>query len=212
MHATRGRSLLARVARELATTRAVTLVAVNEPAPSGGDAVDLDEVFAEWHLADDGVWERDAARVIAVDAARRVLLVGAGTDDPERARWFTPGGGLEPGESERAAAARELFEESGLVVPADELVGPVAVRDAEFTYFGRPCRQHEALFYARVDGATPVRTDGWTAVERAAVADIAWWDLGELATTTTTIYPPLLVSLATELIEHGWDGVTRTID
>ena len=185
---------------------------MNEPATSDVSAVDPDEVFAEWHLAGDGIWERDAARVILVDSAYRVLLLGGQTDDPAAARWFTPGGGLEPGESERAAAARELFEESGLAVATDDLVGPVAVRDVEFSYFGRACRQHEVLYFGRWHGETVIRTDGWTAVERASVADIAWWEIDELATTTTTIYPPVLASLAGELIEHGWDGVTRTID
>ncbi|PSK96942.1 ADP-ribose pyrophosphatase YjhB (NUDIX family) [Haloactinopolyspora alba] len=175
-------------------------------------AIDPDTVFAEWRLADDGVWERDAARVIVVDAARRVLLVGVDVDDSARARWFTPGGGVEPRESERTAASRELFEESGLDVPPDDLAGPVAVRDAEFTYFGRPCRQHEALFHVRLDGGTALRTDGWTEVERASVADIAWWDVDELSTTETTIYPPALASLVTALLEHGWDGATRTVD
>lgn len=36
-------------------------------------------------------------------------------------RWCLPGGGLEPGESPRAAAVRELAEETGLVVAEEEL-------------------------------------------------------------------------------------------
>lgn len=174
--------------------------------------MDPAEVFAEWELGHDGVWKRDAARVIVVDAAARVLLVGVEIHDRDRARWFTPGGGVEPGESERAAAARELFEESGIVVAGADLIGPVAVRDAEFTYFARPCRQHEVLFYSRLNGETAVCTDGWTAIERASVAGIAWWGLDELTTTDTTIYPPSLATLVRELIEPGWDGETRTID
>jgi 8-oxo-dGTP pyrophosphatase MutT (NUDIX family) len=54
---------------------------------------------------------------VIVTDGRRVLL-GHATRSP---RWDIPKGEVEPGESFAAAAHRELFEETGLAAPADEL-------------------------------------------------------------------------------------------
>jgi 8-oxo-dGTP pyrophosphatase MutT (NUDIX family) len=66
---------------------------------------------------------RHSARVLLIDAADRLLLIRsllvAGQPDRGHA-WFTPGGGIEPGEDLTEAAARELHEEIGLYAdPAD---------------------------------------------------------------------------------------------
>jgi 8-oxo-dGTP pyrophosphatase MutT (NUDIX family) len=55
---------------------------------------------------------------VIVSDGERVLL-GHATRSP---RWDIPKGGAEPGEGFAEAAARELREETGLVVPPDQLV------------------------------------------------------------------------------------------
>lgn len=60
--------------------------------------------------------------VAVVDPHGRVLLQERDEHAREGAeQWSLPGGSLEPGEQPRDAAARELTEESELVVPAEEL-------------------------------------------------------------------------------------------
>ena len=61
--------------------------------------------------------ERLTARVLLLDPEGRILLMrGRLPGDPEAPRvWFTVGGGIEPGESAEAAAAREIVEETGFL-------------------------------------------------------------------------------------------------
>lgn len=58
------------------------------------------------------------------DAAGRVLLILRATE-PGRGQWSVPGGRIESGESEVSAVAREVLEETGLVVSVGALVGRV---------------------------------------------------------------------------------------
>ena len=58
--------------------------------------------------------------VVWRDAAHRELLLMQRSDN---AHWGLPGGYVEPGESVAAAAAREVFEETGVHVAIGRLIG-----------------------------------------------------------------------------------------
>ena len=173
--------------------------------------VDPQAVFAEeWTRADDGVYERTSARVVIVDTERRVLLMQAREGD--HSWWFTVGGGIAHGEDERAAAVRETFEETGLQLDPQELVGPISRRVPSFTFLGRACRQEERLYLAQVPAGVEITTDGWTDVEVAAWDGLHWWPLVDLSTTAEVVYPPGLGDRITSVLDQGWDGTTPLTD
>jgi 8-oxo-dGTP pyrophosphatase MutT (NUDIX family) len=142
-------------------------------------------------VSDTGPVERAAARVIVLDEHDHVLLLrGFDPTRPERGSWwFTPGGGLDPGESPADAARRELHEETGLRV--DHLGAAQFERDATFEFEGVTYRQHEHYFALRTERFEPAR-DAWTDVEQRSVLGHRWWSVAELATTDAVVYPERL--------------------
>ena len=166
----------------------------------------------EWRPGPDGRLFRRAARVILVDPDDRVLMVrGHDGGQPSRSWWFTVGGGLDEGETSRAAALRELKEETGIELPPGALVGPVFTRSAVFDFVFEHCRQDEELFYARVGAGTLLSRSGWTDLESELLDDLRWFTLDDLAGVTDEVFPEGLVDLVQTLL-GGWDGVTRHLD
>lgn len=137
------------------------------------------------------------------DARDRVLLLrGVDSTTPQREPWwFTPGGGLEPGETPREAALREVEEETGHTL--ESVTGPVYEQEMDFTFEGTQLHQREQFFVAHVHDFT-LSSRGWTELEKRTMLESRWWSLDELERTRETIYPGDLASLVrTELARHS---------
>lgn len=137
-------------------------------------------------------WPRVAAS-IAVFRDGHVLLVERGKG-PRRGVWSLPGGHIEPGETARAAALRELGEETG--VSAD-LVGLVDVHD---------------VILRRDDGALAahyllsVFCGRWTAGEPVAATDVVaarFVPVGDIGRLTLTPGAAELIARAHALVANA---------
>ncbi|HVV27884.1 MAG TPA: NUDIX domain-containing protein [Rhizomicrobium sp.] len=135
---------------------------------------------------------RQAGRAILRDARGRVLLIRFVL--PNMTFWATPGGGVEPGETVLAAARRELHEELGIEVP---LEGPVHQAVGIFEFEGILIENADTFYAGRYDGDP--RLTGATANESAALQEVRWWTVEELASTDEDVFPRDLVSVLRRL-------------
>jgi 8-oxo-dGTP pyrophosphatase MutT (NUDIX family) len=143
---------------------------------------------------------RDTARGLVFDPQGRLLLIQyeAAIDvDPARpglrAFWFTPGGGLEQGESHEEALRRELAEEIGV---ADAPIGAhVARRETPLLLFRVPRFVRERYFVVRLP-SPGIDTSRLAETEVDPVLDIRWWTLDALERTHEVIEPAALIGLA----------------
>ena len=147
-----------------------------------------------------GPSQRRAARVLLLDREGRILLQQcrdplAPADGPW---WNTPGGGLDDGETPAQAAARELFEETGLQVGADDLGPVVHERVAEFDFLGAAYRQVEDYFLVRTDPFDAEPT-AHSDAEMMTVLGTRWWTREELRGTRERVFPGELLDVLDRL-------------
>jgi len=138
-----------------------------------------------------------SARLIVVDNAGRLLLFRY-HDEHQPPFWATVGGQLQGDENYRAAAVRELQEETGF----DAEIGPfLRERDEVYAVARRdPERWIEHYFLVRCATIEPLDQAGWTDEERTTIRAWRWWTLDELRTTDETILPAWIPDLLAEAL------------
>ncbi|TYP86038.1 NUDIX hydrolase [Blastococcus xanthinilyticus] len=158
---------------------------------------------------------RTTARIVVLDPAGRVLLLGARLPEPsmppgEVLFWYTPGGGLEDGETLREAAVRELAEEIGLRVEAAALEGPVWLRRHVGPFGDQVYDTRETYFVLRgvVHDVVP---GALTELELLADEPHRWWRPEELAAGGVDLVPGDLPALLAELSGGRWTGPPRVV-
>ncbi|MDT0309722.1 NUDIX domain-containing protein [Streptomyces sp. DSM 44917] len=146
---------------------------------------------------------RRAARIAVLDPDGAVFLFRY--DDVEVGlHWAMPGGGLDPGETPREGARRELAEETGWT---DLEPGPLLCTwEHDYTREGVPVRQHEHIYVAHGPRREPA---GDLAASHAADGILAWrwWTPAQLAAPEETLWPPTLHGLLRGVVRGGPDPV-----
>lgn len=107
--------------------------------------------------AADPMWPRGAVSA-AIFRAGEVLLIERGKSGPLQGFWSLPGGRIEPGEPVRAAALREVLEETGVVA---ELAGLLDIHEVIRRGPSGRLTSHYllAIFYGRWLSGEPVPGD-----------------------------------------------------
>lgn len=143
---------------------------------------------------------RTAARALVLDPLDRVLLVHFRFSHGDV--WATPGGGIDPGETEAEAVRRELHEEVGYT---DLEIGPaIWTRTHYFPLSEHYDGQTETIFLVRVDG--PPQRDPLLSAEELRneyVVGHAWWTIPELHRNTVAFAPARLPALVADLVTSG---------
>jgi ADP-ribose pyrophosphatase YjhB (NUDIX family) len=131
------------------------------------------------------------------DEGGAVLLIRfvAMRPDGEFVFWALPGGEIEDGELEIAAAARELREELGIAV---KVQGPIYLDTNRFWHQGEIQDNTDFLFRAECGRDEP-KLIGLTADEIAMMREIRWWSEDEVEASEERVFPVNLAERMREL-------------
>ena len=135
-----------------------------------------------------------------------LLVAGHDFSDATHHWLFTPGGGIEAGESPAQAAARELAEETGIIVDPGALT-LLGYRQARFEFRALTCLANETFYYLHLESKPQLNQEHWTTNERSLLDGLNWYSphkLRQLSQADLAIYPPELVNHAAKLVT-GWD-------
>jgi double-stranded uracil-DNA glycosylase len=141
---------------------------------------------------------RRGVRALLVDDADRTLLVRY--DVFGRTWWGSPGGGVEPGETDEEALVRELREELGMRAVE---IGP-CVWTRTHWFGGMPAHggQEERVYLVCARPSEPALELGDALLAEGA-DDCRWWTLDELDVSRKTFAPRRLAALLRDLLRQG---------
>lgn len=145
---------------------------------------------------------RETARIaLQADSGRYLLMLSHWSPESGlEPRWVSPGGAVEPGEDLAAAAARELLEETGLIVDPAEFGAKVTELEFRQDWKSGDYETGVAHFFKlQVPAEFLIDRSFWTPEENRDILDVRWWDANQLRDSGETFGPPGLADLLVEL-------------
>ncbi|MDE3258468.1 MAG: NUDIX domain-containing protein [Gemmatimonadota bacterium] len=144
---------------------------------------------------------RRVVRAVMLTPDRHVLLMRVQEPVSGIEFWVTPGGGLEPGESDEDALRREVAEETGATrFSVDRLV---LTRRVEFTWDHRDYSQREYFYRVQTDRFEPIMDGNPAQGEASAFREFRWWSIDDIGSSEETFSPRDLYSLLESLTRNG---------
>lgn len=147
---------------------------------------------------------RHTSRLIVLDPRDRLLLIqyqAAVASDPDgsapRAFWYTPGGGIDPGETPEEAGLRELDEEVG--IRGVELGPCVATCEALRDKFIKTSFCRERYFVIRAP-SDRIDTSRLAETDLDPVLDVRWWNIEDFIAAKEFLIPMSVLPLARRIV------------
>ena len=147
------------------------------------------------------VRNRRAVRALVVSGDDEALMLRFRNPFGGRDVWLTPGGGIHPGEDDRTALLREVWEETGLRLPD---AAPLIWRRVHtYPLKGERVRQSEDIYYARVTRFTPTSANNPARGEVDIFREFRWWSVEEILASRELFVPRGFGALLRDVIANG---------
>lgn len=141
---------------------------------------------------------RLAVRGLILNKEDKILLIeGRDSTNPKYTWWFTPGGGIEIGETPEQALRREILEETGIKIDNPVPLGREKI--SKFRFENNDYHQKESFYLIRLPKVDQI-TQNLTQIEKRTFITQKWWSLNELLTSSEIFYPTTLITWIEEII------------
>lgn len=141
------------------------------------------------------VTPRPSARLVIVSPEGRGLLFRFRF--PQRTFWATPGGALSAGEDYRAAAVRELAEETGIAAPVGAQFHRRETTDRGPE--GKMLYADERYFAVCAPGEV-INRGRWETIEREMIEDVEWLSPNAVRALEDPVFPENFADLVERVL------------